>query len=52
MTAYKSHSKFLVSVDCIIFGFKDGCLTVLIHQRPYEPGMGEHSLIGGFVKSD
>jgi ADP-ribose pyrophosphatase YjhB (NUDIX family) len=52
MTAYKSHPKFFVSVDCIIFGFAEGRLKVLIHQRPYEPGMGEHSLIGGFVKSD
>ena len=52
MTAYKSYPKFYVSVDCIIFGFKDGCLKVLIHQRPYEPGMGELSLIGGFVQKD
>lgn len=51
MTAYKSHSKFYVSVDCIIFGFKDGHLKVLIHQRPYNPGKGELSLIGGFVQS-
>ena len=33
MTAYKSYPKFYVSVDCIIFGFKDGRLKVLIHQR-------------------
>ena len=52
MTAYKSYPKFFVSVDCIIFGFKDGCLKVLIHQRPYEPGMGELSLIGGFVQKN
>ena len=52
MTAYQSHPKFYVSVDCIIFGFKDSRLQVLIHQRPYEPGMGELSLIGGFVQSE
>lgn len=52
MTAYKSYPKFYVSVDCIIFGFKDGRLKVLIHQRPYEPGLGEHSLIGGFVQTN
>jgi len=52
MTAYTSYPKFFVSVDCIIFGFKDGHLKVLIHQRPYEPGMGELSLIGGFVQTD
>ena len=52
MTAYKSYPKFYVSVDCIIFGFVEGHLKVLIHQRPYEPGMGELSLIGGFVQTD
>jgi len=52
MTAYKQHPKFYVSVDCIIFGFKDGRLQVLIHQRPYNPGKGELSLIGGFIRSD
>lgn len=52
MTAYTSYPKFLISVDCIIFGFEDGHLKVLIHQRPYEPGMGELSLIGGFVQSN
>lgn len=52
MTAYKSYPQFYVSVDCIIFGFEDGHLKVLIHQRPYEPGMGELSLIGGFVQAD
>ena len=52
MTAYNSNPKFYVSVDCIIFGFKEGHLKVLIHQRPYEPGKGELSLIGGFVQTD
>ena len=52
MTAYKSYPTFYVAVDCIIFGFKDGRLKVLIHQRPYEPGLGEHSLIGGFVQTN
>jgi len=52
MTAYKSYPKFYVSVDCIVFRFTDGHLKVLIHQRPYEPGFGELSLIGGFVQTD
>ncbi len=51
MTAfYQTYSKFLVSVDCIIFGFKDGKLKLLIQKRPYDPGKGEWSLIGGFVE--
>ena len=52
MTAYKSYPKCYVAVDCIIFGFQDGRLKVLIHQRPYEPGKGELSLIGGFIQTN
>ena len=52
MTAYQSYPQFYVSVDCIIFGFAEGHLKVLIHQSPYEPGMGEQSLIGGFVQTN
>ncbi|MCR5313522.1 MAG: NUDIX domain-containing protein [Bacteroidaceae bacterium] len=52
MTNYSSYPRFFVSVDCVIFGFKDGKLKVLIHKRPYEPGLGEQSLIGGFVQRD
>lgn len=52
MAAYHAHPQFYVSVDCIIFGFKDNRLQVLIHQRPYEPGLGELSLIGGFVQTN
>lgn len=52
MTAYDLYPRFLVSVDCVIFGFKQGKLQVLIHRRPYEPGKGELSLIGGFVQND
>jgi len=52
MTAYISYPKFFVSVDCVIFGFRDGKLNVLVQKRPYEPGLGELSLIGGFVESN
>lgn len=46
---YQNHQKFFISVDCIIFGFKDGQLQLLIQRRPYYPGLGEMSLLGGFV---
>lgn len=49
---YKTYTKFYISVDCIIFGFKDGALKLLIQERPYEPGKGLQSLIGGFVEAD
>lgn len=52
MHNYSSYSKFFVSVDCVIFGYSEGHLHVLIHERPYEPAYGELSLIGGFVEED
>ena len=52
MTYYSQHSKVWVSVDCIIFGFDEGQLKVLIGRRQMEPGRGEWSLYGGFVAAD
>ena len=52
MTYYSQHSKVWVSVDCIIFGFDEGMLRVLIGRRHMDPGRGEWSLYGGFVRSD
>ncbi len=49
---YEHHSKMLVSVDCIIFGFDEGQLKVLIGKRQMDPGRGEWSLYGGFVRQD
>lgn len=49
---YIEHSKVWLSVDCIIFGFDDGKLKILIGKRQMDPGRGEWSLYGGFVASD
>ena len=49
---YKNKSTFLVAADCIIFGFKDKELHVLLTRRPVEPMAGEWSLMGGFVAED
>ncbi len=46
---YSEHSKVYVAVDCIIFGFDEGKLKVLIGKRQMDPGRGEWSLYGGFV---
>ena len=46
---YSEHSKVYVAVDCIIFGFDEGHLRVLIGKRQMDPGRGEWSLYGGFV---
>lgn len=50
MNAYINYPRFYVSVDCVIFGFEDSKLKVLIHKRPYAPQRGTLSLIGGFVE--
>ena len=52
MTYYKEHSKVWVSVDCIVFGFENNKLKLLIGRRQMDPGRGEWSLYGGFVKAD
>ena len=52
MTFYNEHSKVWVSVDCIIFGFDENKLKVLIGRRRMDPGRGDWSLYGGFVGLD
>ena len=51
-TYYKEFQKVLLSVDCIIFGFEQNKLKVLIGKRQMDPGRGEWSLYGGFVRND
>jgi 8-oxo-dGTP diphosphatase len=38
-----------VSIDCIIFGFEDGKLKVLLIQRNIQPEYGKWAIPGGFV---
>jgi len=47
---YEVTEKFLLAVDSIILGFKDGALHLLISRRPIEPEIGGWSLMGGFVQ--
>ncbi len=49
---YKGHDKHLVALDCIIFGFDEGELKLLLLKRKFEPAKGEWSLMGGFLKKD
>ena len=49
-TYYNINPKFYVSVDCIIFGFDEGELKLLLLKRNFEPAMGKWSLMGGFVQ--
>lgn len=46
---YIEHPKLFVSVDCIVFGFEENKLKLLIGRRKMDPGRGEWSLYGGFV---
>ncbi len=49
-TFYQEFQKVFLSVDCIIFGFDDNKLKILIGKRQMDPGRGEWSLYGGFVR--
>jgi ADP-ribose pyrophosphatase YjhB (NUDIX family) len=47
---YQEQSRFYVAVDCIILGFNNNELHVLLYKRNFEPMKGEWSLMGGFVR--
>ncbi len=52
LNSYSSADKVLLAVDCIIFGFDNDDLKILLIQRDFEPEKGKWSLIGGFLKKD
>ena len=41
-----------LTVDCVVFGFDEGELKVLLIQRALEPFKGKWALPGGFVRVD
>jgi 8-oxo-dGTP diphosphatase len=47
---YDHHDKHLVALDCIIFGFDEKELKILLIKRGFEPQKGKWSLMGGFLK--
>ena len=49
---YQVKEKMYVATDCIIFGFHEGKLKLLVFRRRVEPLRGEWSLIGSFVRLD
>jgi len=49
---YNKYTPYLVAVDCIIFGFIEGEIKLLIIKRSFDPGKGSWSLMGGFVGPD
>ncbi|MEP2237282.1 MAG: NUDIX domain-containing protein [Maribacter sp.] len=50
LNRYCKEDKVLLAVDCIIFGFYQEELKILLVERDFEPAKGEWSLIGGFLK--
>jgi len=52
LNSYKSEDKVLLAVDCIIFGFDNDDLKILLIKRDFEPEKGKWSLIGGFLKQN
>lgn len=49
---YSSNPKFYVAVDCVILGFEDKELKVLLLKRNFEPCKGQWSLMGGFAQEN
>ncbi len=49
---YEGQTKFLVAVDCIIFGFDSKKIKLLLFKRKVEPLKGAWSVIGAFIKEN
>lgn len=55
MEDFKYHYKYphpSVTTDCVIFGFSEGKLNVLLIERGLEPYKGKWAFPGGFIKMD
>ncbi|MEI6864898.1 NUDIX domain-containing protein [Flavicella sp.] len=49
---YAEQDKILIATDCIIFGFDNQSIKLLVFKRRIAPFAGKWSLIGSFVKKD
>jgi len=52
MIKYAKQTRYLLAVDCIVFGFDGETLKILLIQRGFEPEKGKWSLMGGFVQGN
>ncbi|WP_372775567.1 NUDIX domain-containing protein [Mangrovibacterium sp.] len=52
MELYNKHPKYFVAVDCVILGYNEGELCLLLYPRGFEPSKGVWSLMGGFVQDE
>src|SRR6516225_2943129 len=46
------YARAALTVDCVVFGFDEGELKVLLIERGLEPFKGRWALPGGFVRVD
>jgi len=49
---YQGNPKYFLAVDCVIFGYEDEKLKLLLYRRGFEPVKGMWSLMGGFVQEN
>lgn len=52
MTSYGGQQRYLVALDCIIFGFDGKDIRLLLIKRSFEPEKDKWSLMGGFLRDD
>jgi len=52
MELYKNHPQHYVAVDCVILGYQDEEIKLLLYPRSFEPYKGNWSLLGGFVQDN
>jgi len=52
MELYKNHPQHYVAVDCVILGYQDEEIKLLLYPRSFEPYKGKWSLLGGFVQDN
>lgn len=49
---YTHGERLLVAIDCIVFGYDENGLRVLLVKRHIEPGKGQWALMGGLLEAD
>jgi 8-oxo-dGTP diphosphatase len=49
---YSNQTRFLVAVDCIVFGFDGSEYKLLLIQRGFAPEKEKWSLMGGFLQAE
>lgn len=48
--SYSNQSKYCNSVDCVMLGYEDDSLKLLLYPRRFKPSEGDWSLMGGFLQ--